>query len=119
MAILINLTPHAISIKTADFAVTVQPSGILARVSTTEAVSGSVSGCIPVVTRKLGDVEFTGDVSALSHGEKAVFLVSAMVLDALPATSFYAEMFFAPDTGSTAERNDMGHIVSVCRLVGK
>lgn len=118
MANFINLTPHTISIKTADFAVTVQPSGILARVSTTEEVTSSVAG-IPVITRKMGDVEFTGDVPAiLSDGEKPVFLVSAMVLDALPATSFYA-MFFAPDTGSTAERNDKGHIVSVCRLVGK
>ena len=47
------------------------------------------------------------------------FLVSAMVLDAIPADSEIAPFVFAPDTGATAERNDKGHIVSVCRLVGK
>ena len=45
-------------------------------------------------------------------GEK--FLVSAMVLGALGVE--YRGQAFAPDTGSTAIRDDMGQIKAVTRL---
>lgn len=121
----LNLTPHAISIKTADFAVTVQPSGFLARVSTTEEVTSSVAG-IPVIRRSMGAVEivFEGESKVLTKEmvtvrDTPLMLVSSMVLEAIQADSEIAPFVFAPDTGATAERNDKGHIVSVCRLVGK
>lgn len=125
----INLTPHAISIKNGDINVTVQPSGFLARVSTTEEVTSYVAG-IPVITRKMGAVElfcpdtgksqtFTKEAVTVGVLPTVNFLVSSMVLDAIPDGHELAPFCFAPDTGSTAERNDKGHIVSVCRLVGK
>lgn len=112
----VNMTPHAIRIKTDSVDITVEPSGILARVNTTEVESVDVFG-IPTIKRVMGDVEFTGS-STPTTDESTIILVSAMVLDALP-DSIASGLFFAPDTGATAERNDKGHIVSVCRLVGK
>jgi hypothetical protein len=110
----INLTPHAITIKTADINVTVQPSGMLARVGTDSAEAGTVAG-IPVITRKMGAVDFDG----VTRTSGAMLLVSSMVLDAIPTDHALAAFCFAPDTGATAERNDKGHIVSVCQLVSK
>jgi len=110
----INLTPHAITINADGIdAITVQPSGFLARVTVEEVIAGTRHG-FPVITRKAGAVDFGG-----VFAPDATLLVSSMVLDAIPADHALAGQCFAPDTGTTAQRNDKGHIVSVSRLVGK
>lgn len=117
----VNLTPHAIAIATVlddgdDTAVTVQPSGSIARVSMDELSVRPIedeygNGIIPVITRKAGAV--TG-LPAPREGVN--YLVSGMVLDALAGSVRFD--VFAPDTGPTAVRNDKGHITAVRRLVG-
>ena len=113
----LNLTPHAIVIKNGDINVTVEPSGMLARVATSEVAAGTCGG-IPVIRRAMGEVSF-GDLARDQITPDTILLVSSMVLDALSADHELARNCFAPDTGQTAERNEKGHIVSVSRLVGK
>ena len=112
----INLTPHAIVIKTGDIDITAQPSGMLARVTTSELDAGVVAG-IPVIRRAMGEVTLCLVRDQITTD--TVLLVSSMVLDAIPDGHELAPFCFAPDTGTTATRNDKGHIISVSRLVGK
>ena len=112
----INLTQHEISIKNSDLDVTVQPSGMIARVSTSEQEAGSVAG-IPVIRRVLGDV--TLHLVRDQITTDTILLVSSMVLEAIPVGHELLPFCFAPDTGLTATRNDKGHVKSVSRLVGR
>lgn len=112
---MINLTPHAISIRLADgTTVTIPPSGAIARVEQSETVVGSIpldtGDSVPVITRT------KGRVIGLPYDPVRVggCLVSSMVLDALPPGT---PGVYAPDTGATAIRNEKGHIVAVTRLV--
>ena len=82
-------------------------SGEVARVSVTDVVIGHEDG-IEIVVSNFGDVVGVPEVG----GEK--FLVSAMVLGALGVE--YRGQAFAPDTGSTAIRDDMWQIKAVTRL---
>jgi hypothetical protein len=105
----INLTPHAIVIRLIDGTdSTIPPSGVVARVIHEEKVTGYLHGVVPIITRV-----YMG-VHGLPEGDEPV-LVSSMVLSALPAGS---PGVYAPDTGSTAIRDDRGHVVAVTRLVG-
>lgn len=106
---MINLTPHAITISTAQGDVTIPPSGQEARVETVEEQVGvvEVNGLmVPVMKRR------KGAVTGLPATEEDV-LVSSMVLDAIPG---YANVY-APDTGKTAIRNERGQVVVVTRLI--
>lgn len=105
-----NLTPHAIAIDVAGVVNTIQPSGTIARVTTSEESVGvcSVTGA-PIVRRSFGEVEGVGSPS------DGPCLVSSLVLSALG--SEWRGVAFAPDTGDTAIRNDKGHIIAVTRLV--
>lgn len=103
---MINLTPHAITIRTKDGDVTFEPSGTVARVETRETTVGERFG-VQVVRREFGDI-----FGLPENGEPCI--VSSMVLAALPAGT---PNVYAPDTGATAIRNDAGHIVAVTRLV--
>lgn len=103
---MLNLTPHAIVIRTDMGDTVVPPSGDIARVTTVDTVVDTYKG-IPVVSRQFGDV--TGVPADVNQP----ILVSAIVMAALvgrPNT-------YAPDTGATAIRDDKGHIVAVTRLV--
>jgi hypothetical protein len=105
---MVNLTPHPITVIGADGAEhTFPPSGQLARVATIEAVTGvcAITGA-PVVTRTLGDVQGLPD-------DGAPCIVSAMVLAACPGRAGV----YAPDTGSTAIRDERGQVKAVTRLV--
>jgi hypothetical protein len=105
---LINLTPHAITIRAEDGTeTTIQPSGSVARVSTTDEVVDTcpITGA-PIVRRVFGEV--TG-----LPAEGTPCLVSALVLSAVPGRAWV----YAPDTGPTAIRNESGQIVAVTRLV--
>lgn len=125
---MINLTPHAITIRTTSGDVTIQPSGVVARVATIDAVVGQitvgwlcqhsgeilpvpVSGYEVELTTDLVETQF-GNVIGLPEDTNTPVLVSALVLGAVkgrPNT-------FAPDTGDTAVRNEKGQIVAVTRL---
>lgn len=104
---MINLTPHPIKIRVNGADTIIQPSGALARVTSTEQVVGAcpLTGAT-IVCRVFGDVTGLPE-------DGAPCLVSALVLSAVPGRVGV----FAPDTGPTALRNDQGHIVAVTRLV--
>lgn len=105
----INLTPHTLVIRTPQGDLEIDPSGIVARVAVAQKVVRQL-GAIPIVENTFGDVEGL----PAPQGEN-IYLVSAMVLSAVAGRTDV----FAPDTGSTAIRNDKGHIVAVTRLVAK
>lgn len=120
---MINLTPHAITVQIGDRSITFPPSGTVARVESIEFISGSMdifdpavaecdeqgnsNGCrVPVVVRSFGEV----------HGlpnDGSPCIVSSLVLGAVPGRP----NTFAPDTGSTAIRNERGQVIAVTRLV--
>lgn len=105
-----NLTPHAIVISVNGSVNTIQPSGTIARVGTSEESAGlcPVTG-VPVIRRSFGEVENIGSPS------DGPCLVSSLVLSALG--SEWRGVAFAPDTGETALRNEKGQIIAVTRLV--
>lgn len=104
---MINLTPHKIVIRRRDGTDwAIEPSGTVARVEFIERVVSTVSG-INVIKR------LAVAVTGVPEEDSEAYLVSSMVLDALPG----AKGVYAPDTGHTAIRNEKGHIVAVTRLV--
>ena len=114
---MINLTPHEIAIVEADGAeiASFPASGVIARISVTEKVTGSISfDGIPVdvISSTFGEVEGLPTLSELEGHER--FLVSSMVLDRLGPE--WSGIAFSPDTGKSAVRNDKNHINGVTRL---
>ena len=107
----INRTPHHVEIRTPDGNISVRPSGIVARVATTEESLPWV-GSIPIVRRTFGKVEGIDGIP-----EEAICIVSSLVLEAAKAQGC-ADRLYAPDTGPTAIRDESGQIVAVTRLVG-
>ena len=124
---MLNLTPHTIRVyaRTPEGApdlgvyVDFAPSGVVARVTTTEtpagvltltnAPAGSHGGTywnVPVVTRT------TGEASGLPEAGVDC-LVSSMVLAAIPGRP----NTWAPDTGPSAVRDAEGRIIGVTRLI--
>lgn len=103
---MLNLTPHTITVMIDGLAVDFPASGKLARVEMTQTVVGAMNG-IPLVQNQAGQVIGLPD-------DGTPCLVSGMVLAALPANTLNV---YAPDTGSTAIRNEKGHIVAVTRLL--
>lgn len=101
---LLNLTPHAITLRTPDGDVTFPPSGKIARVETVETITGELAG-VPVIARSMG-----ATTGLPTDGTPC--LVSAMVLSAVPGMIGV----YAPDSGPTAIREN-GQIVAVTRLV--
>ena len=105
-----NLTPHAVVVSVAGTVEVIQPSGTVARVSTSEQGVGLCPTThAPVIRRSFGEVENIGSTS------DGPCLVSSLVLSALG--SEWRGVAFAPDTGDTAIRNDKGQIIAVTRLV--
>lgn len=70
---IINLTPHAINFITADGNVTVEPSGLVARLSTETVITGEING-IPITETKFGKIE-----GLPKSCEDTVFIVSSLV----------------------------------------
>ena len=105
-----NLTPHAVAISVAGTVEVIQPSGTVARVSTSEQGVGLCpTTYAPVIRRSFGDVENIGSPS------DGPCLVSSLVLSALG--SEWRGVAFAPDTGETAIRDAQGRVIAVTRLV--
>lgn len=103
---MLNLTPHAINVMTNGEMVVYEPSGIVARVEMEEFEIGDFNG-VPLIRRVMKGVIGLPD-------DDTPCIVSSMVLDAIDKTK---KNVFAPDTGSSAIRNDKGHIVAVTRFV--
>ena len=108
---MINLTPHAIVLRTPAGDTTFPASGQVARVSTISTPVGVVVAGVPVVRNTYGPV--TGLVRD-AQGVPLPCIVSGMVLAALPAGTINV---YAPATGPTAIRDDKGQIVAVTELV--
>lgn len=111
---LTNLTPHAITLRSADGTDTiVPPSGTVARVTSTPGALETVAG-IPV---PVAGMQTFGGVEGLPEPVTGtVFVVSAMVLAALRGSR---PDVVGPGTGPNdgAVRNERGHVVAVTRLV--
>lgn len=105
-----NLTPHAINILSSvtGEVVTFQPSGDLARVSTSTVLVGQVDG-FPIYRTQYGEVE-----GVPAPGTER-FIVSAMVLGRLGQE--YSGWAFAPRTDGSAVRLPNGQIDYVVGLV--
>ena len=105
---MINLTPHAIVVRTPAGDVTFAPSGTIARVTMAEEIIGTcpLTGA-PIIRRVPGEV-----IGLPEDGTPCI--VSAMVLATLPSGT---PGVYAPDTGATAIRAENGHVIAVTRLV--
>jgi hypothetical protein len=104
---LINLTPHAVTIRVGDCDVVIPPSGRVARV-TSQEVPGDPIWNVPTVRRVWGGVEgLPGPAPGI------LYLVSSLVLEHVHGR----DDVLAPDTGPTAVRDAAGQIVAVRRLV--
>lgn len=119
---MLNLTPHAITLRTSHGDITYPPSGTIARVATVENVVGhaeivppgvpetdeqgnSNATRVPVIARSFGAVEGLPP-------EGVPCIVSALVAGAVPGRAGV----YAPDSGPTAIREN-GQVVAVTRLV--
>lgn len=112
MASFVNLTPHDITVRSADGPDrTFPPSGKVARVETSEAPVDPIDG-IPVIFRETGRLVLPEGIP--QNGE-SYLIVSSMCLDA--ASIRQRAFCVAPDTGATAIRNDKGQVVAVTRFV--
>lgn len=103
----INLTPHAICVETQAGRITLQPSGTVARVSSTSEDRGTFAE-IPLSETVFGEVE---GLPAPTEG--VIFVVSGFVLDRVRDVR---PDVFRPDTGPDAIRDEKGRIVAVRRL---
>lgn len=110
---MLNLTPHLIRVMNPDTGEVVElpPSGLVARVTTTEEVVGfEIVGTlkVPTVRKTFGEVE--GFPKGWFPGSSRV-VVSGMVASAMPGVFGV----YAPDTGPTAVRRE-GQVWAVTRL---
>lgn len=113
---MINLTPHKIAVRIDGTDYVFEPSGKVARVTSSEVEVEALRYLdlnkfasvvyMPVIRRELGDVV---DLP----GDGGPFLVSSIVLSAI----YGRGDVYAPDTGPTAIRDEGGNIVAVTRLV--
>ncbi len=107
---MINLTPHDINVLTKDGIVTFPKSGIIARVSEKSTIVGKCKFTgVDIVQKEYTEVE--------NLPEEGHFLVSAMVLQA--AKKKEGLFLYAPDSGSSAIRDEKGQIKAVVSLVVK
>ena len=108
----INLTPHAIRIIDVDNVIHEIPaSGTIARVGTVETYEEVIvvdGAKFSVKSRVMGEVSGLPEPNGTS-----IFLVSSMVLDAIQGRNDV----FAPDTGKTAIRDEMGLVWAVLNLI--
>jgi hypothetical protein len=104
---MLNLTPHSITVRLPDGTERVYPpSGTVARVVTFETSAADLDGIKTAYRR-------TGNVEGLTLPLTGPVLVSGMVLAELSG----ADNVFAPDSGSSAIRDERGQVVAVTRLI--
>lgn len=109
---MLNLTPHAITLRTPHGDVTFPPSGQVARVSSISAETELVVAGVPVIRTTYGPVQ------GLVYGDDGLLvpcLVSGMVLGRLPSGTLNA---YAPATGpNDAPVRENGQVVAVTKLL--
>lgn len=110
---IINLTPHKITVIVEDenrnpHVYEFEPSGVVARVSSSQTEIARINNMIPVVKTEFGEVENLPEPSA-----DTIYVVSSLVAQAL---SGVRNDIVAPDTGPTAYRDEEGRIVAVRRF---
>lgn len=110
---IVNLTPHAITLRLEGGKVekTFIISGTQARVAVRATTRDSLINDgiqIPVIANEYGEVEGLPE-----SREGTIYIVSALVLGRVSGRSDV----FAPDTGPTAVRNASGQIEAVTRLI--
>ena len=107
----VNLTPHAISVRSVSGDIVTFPaSGCVARVGTEWSKRTDV-GAFETYTVTYTSIEGLPSVS----GENDRFIVSALVLEAAKASQHHLlEKMVAPATGHAGvTRNDKGHVLDV------
>lgn len=99
---IINLTPHPINMKTVDGEnVTIEPSGMVARVSETRVECQPINGTVPVTY-----ITYDSGISGLPEPEEGtIYVVSSLVLQVVGSRR--ADVF-AP---GPAIRDDAGRVV--------
>ncbi len=99
----VNLTPHNIIVEDKNGKeIEIKPTGVVARVSTTQNLINIIEG-IEIFETQFGEVDLPEPKA------DTIYVVSAMVLSAVKNTR---NDVFAPNT-SKANRNELGHITSV------
>lgn len=100
---IVNLTPHVVIVRTDDGETTFEPSGVVARVASSQVEAREING-IKIRKNSFGEVTFSGDLPQADF-----YIVSALVLSASNRPDF-----IQPDTSpSGAIRDDAGRIVAV------
>lgn len=104
---IINLTPHAVSFINADGAtvLTVEPSGTIARVSSSITKTGEIAG-LPVTETVFGEVQDLPE-----QIDDTIYLVSSLVAQRVPDR----EDVFIP---AESVRDSAGRIIG-CRSLGR
>lgn len=104
---LVNLTPHAVNVVAEHCdAVTIPPSGILARVSAKTVTTGEVINGIPVTMTEYGEVE-----GLPAQEEGTAYIVSQLVAARVPNR----RDVFIPNE---AVRDEAGRIIG-CKSLGR
>lgn len=103
---IVNLTPHVVVVETEHGRREFPPSGIVARVATTQEAVSQVDG-IAIVKSVFGEVQDLPEPR-----EDTIYIVSSLVAQAVP----WRDDVVAPDTGPTAIRDEAGRIVAVRRF---
>jgi len=107
----VNCTPHAINILREDGSImTVESSGVVVRVETTQEIVGNIDG-VPVVRTVFNNVTLP------EPQDGVVYIVSTVVLQALQQMGICRDDLVAPDTGpQSAVRDGTGQIVAIRRF---
>lgn len=115
-----NLTDHVIRVLVGGSVIDIPPCGRVAHVKHKETVTRSLHG-IPVIEREVESVDLPEAEIFFPGGWEGGWLkyriVSSMVLDAIREQGRVVADLYAPDTGTTAVRNDRGQVEYVTRLV--
>jgi len=111
---IVNLTPHAITLVNGEVTTTIPSSGVC-RVTSTPGALADVGLPVPVAQPTV-----FGEVTGLPERQDGVFLVvSGLVAAALVATGISRPDVLVPGTGPNdgAVRDEQGRITGVTRLV--
>lgn len=135
---IVNLTPHSITLRAPDGAEYIYPSTGVARVSSTPGALANIGLPVPVASATVfgeivglpaaelacgcgagADCPGVHDPAGCPHYVVTYYVVSALVGAALRASGSMRADVLCPGTGPNdgAIRNDAGHIVAVTRLV--
>ena len=105
MTKIVNLTPHAITLFKGEETITIEPSGIVARVSTRTVRVGDVDG-IAITSTEFGEVENLPDSE-----NGTIYIVASLVAQRVPERT---DVFIPNES----VRDDKGRIVG-CKSLGR